>query len=114
MWNWRQLGSKQRLTDSDSRTDSTLPLLHPQVRQQHAEHVLRSDRLGDVSERVDGRTSDALLVRLEEVQQLEADSHPLSRRDELGSSVGLKTEGDSDSAKEEKIEWTTHRFDRSS
>ena len=49
---------------------------------------MRSDGLGDVAERVDGGAPDGLLVRLEQLQQLEADAHPLARRHVLGSAVG--------------------------
>ena len=43
---------------------------------------LRPDRLGNVAKRVDCRSADGLLVRLEHLQQLEADAHPLARRHE--------------------------------
>ena len=48
---------------------------------------LRPDRLGNVAEGVDGRAPDALLVRLEHLQQLEADAHPLARGHELCAAV---------------------------
>ncbi len=48
---------------------------------------LRSDGLGDVAERVDGGSADGLLVRLEHVQQLEADAHPLARGHVLVAAV---------------------------
>lgn len=76
------------LTDGDGTADTTLTLLNSQVGEEDAEDVLGTDGLGDVSERVDGRSSNSLLVRLEEVEELEADSHPLSGRDKLGSSIG--------------------------
>lgn len=85
----RELRALQKgLTDGNGTANTTLPLLHAQVRQEHAQDVLRTDSLGDVAERVDRRSSNRLLVRLEEVEELKADSHPLARRDELGSSVG--------------------------
>ena len=72
----RELRALQKgLTDGNGTANTTLPLLHAQVRQEHAQDVLRTDSLGDVAERVDRRSSNR-------------DSHPLARRDELGSSVG--------------------------
>jgi hypothetical protein len=86
------VGVKRRgkigLTDGDGTADTTLTLLDSQVGEEDAEDVLRTDGLGDVSERVDGSSSNRLLMRLEEVEELEANSHPLSGRDELGSSIG--------------------------
>mmetsp|Transcript_9934 Transcript_9934/g.17038 ORF Transcript_9934/g.17038 Transcript_9934/m.17038 type:complete len:221 (-) Transcript_9934:402-1064(-) len=67
---------------------AVLPLLHLQVVQQRRQHVLRADSLGDIAEGVDGGTADALLVRLEQLQQLEADPHPLPRRHKLRPAVG--------------------------
>ena len=45
------------------------------IRQAH----LRADGLSDVAKSVDSGTTDALLVRLEHLQQLKADTHPLAR-----------------------------------
>jgi len=64
--------------DGDGAADAGLPLLHAQVRKQDRKHVLWTQTLGDVAERVDGRTSDALFVCLEEVKELETDTHPLA------------------------------------
>ncbi len=41
-----------------------------------------------VSERVDGRPTDGLLVRFEKLQKLEADSHPFASRDEFTPTIG--------------------------
>mmetsp|Transcript_11483 Transcript_11483/g.22235 ORF Transcript_11483/g.22235 Transcript_11483/m.22235 type:complete len:601 (-) Transcript_11483:2097-3899(-) len=74
--------------DGDGGADAVLPLLHLEVVQQRSEHVLRPDGLGDVAEGVDSGAADGLLVRLEHVEQLEADAHPLARRNVLGAAVG--------------------------
>jgi len=79
---------KEKLTDSDRTTHSTLPLLNSQVGKKNREHILRSDGLGNVSERVDGGSTNSLLVSFEEVEKLEADSHPLSSGNKLGSTIG--------------------------
>lgn len=52
-----------------------------------AETRLRADRLGDVAERVDGRTPDGLLRRPQHVEQVEADPHPLAIRHHLRATV---------------------------
>ena len=44
-----------------------------------------SDGLGDVAEGVDRRPPDGLLVRLQQLQQLEADAHPLAGGHVLGA-----------------------------
>lgn len=80
----------ERLTDGDCTTHSTLPLLDLQVGKEDREHILGSNGLGDVSKRVDGRSTDSLLVGLKEIEKLEADSHPLSSGDELGSTIGCE------------------------
>ena len=49
-------------------------------------HV-ESAHLGDVAEGVDGGAPDRLLVRLEQLEELEADAHPLAGGDELGASA---------------------------
>lgn len=84
---FRRAEGRARLTDGDSTAHTTLALLDAQIRQQDTEHVLWTNRLGDVAERVDSRSSDRLLVRLEQVKQLEADSHPLAGRDEFCSTI---------------------------
>lgn len=100
------VGSRRR-TDGDRAADTTLALLNAEVREKNAEDVLGADGFGDVAERVDGRSSDRLLVRLEEVEELKANTativqcmfdsghtlegdspHPLAGGDELGSAVG--------------------------
>ena len=70
---------------------AVLPLLDLEVIQQRDQHILGPDGLGNVAERVDGGSPDALLVRLQHLQQLEADAHPLTRGHELGASVGDAT-----------------------
>ena len=57
---------------------------------QRRENVVGPDGLCDVSEGVDRRAPDGLLVRLQELQQLEADPHPLAGRHVLGA-WGRKT-----------------------
>ena len=52
------------------------------------EDILGTQPLGNITERVDGGTTDTLLVRLQEVEKLEADTHPLARGHELGAAVG--------------------------
>jgi hypothetical protein len=66
-----------QLTDGDRTAYTRLTLLNLQVGQQDAEHILRSDSLGNVTERVDSSSPDSLLVCLEKVEQFETDTHPL-------------------------------------
>lgn len=54
-------------SDGDSRAHSQLPLLHLQVIEQRDKDVLRTDSLRDVPKRVDCRSSNTLLVRLQQV-----------------------------------------------
>lgn len=75
-------------TDGDGAADARLAVLDLEVGEEDTQDVLRADGLGDVAERVDGGAPNRLLVRLEEVEQLEADAHPLARRDELCAAVG--------------------------
>ncbi len=74
--------------DGHGRVDARLALLHAQVVEQGGEHVLRADGLGDEAEGVVGRTADALFVRLQHVEELEADAHPLARVDAFRAAVG--------------------------
>mmetsp|Transcript_48184 Transcript_48184/g.114649 ORF Transcript_48184/g.114649 Transcript_48184/m.114649 type:complete len:308 (+) Transcript_48184:521-1444(+) len=74
--------------DGHGGAHAVLALLHLEVVQQHRQHVLRADSLGNVTEGVDRRAANRLLVRLEHVEQLEADAHPLLGGDELGPAVG--------------------------
>jgi hypothetical protein len=48
-----------------------------QVVEEDAEHVRRPDGLGDVAEGVDSGPSDGLLMRLEKVEEVVGDPHPL-------------------------------------
>mmetsp|Transcript_25028 Transcript_25028/g.71298 ORF Transcript_25028/g.71298 Transcript_25028/m.71298 type:complete len:651 (-) Transcript_25028:1818-3770(-) len=73
--------------DGDGGTDTQLTLLNLEVVQQGAEHVVRADGLGDVAEGVDGGAADGLLVRLQQLEKVEADTVPLSGRRQLGSTV---------------------------
>eukprot|EP00053_Salpingoeca_punica_P017422 m.167819 g.167819 ORF g.167819 m.167819 type:complete len:1096 (+) comp17202_c1_seq2:150-3437(+) len=73
--------------NGDGGADTVLPLLHLEVVQQRGKHILRADRLGNVAKGVDGRAADGLLVRLQQVQQLKADAHPLARRDKLCAAI---------------------------
>mmetsp|Transcript_146 Transcript_146/g.351 ORF Transcript_146/g.351 Transcript_146/m.351 type:complete len:636 (+) Transcript_146:233-2140(+) len=74
--------------DRDRRTHAVLALLHLEVVEKRDEHVLRANRLCNVAKRVDCRAADGLLVRLEHFEQLEADAHPLARRDKARAAVG--------------------------
>mmetsp|Transcript_47908 Transcript_47908/g.101821 ORF Transcript_47908/g.101821 Transcript_47908/m.101821 type:complete len:232 (-) Transcript_47908:2403-3098(-) len=65
-----------------------LPILHLEVVEQRVEHVLGPDGLGDVTEGGHSRAADGLLVRLEELEELEADAHPFLGGDEFGPAVG--------------------------
>ena len=69
--------------DGDCRADPVLSFLHFEVVQKSGEHVVGSDGLGDVTKCVDGGSSDRLLVRLQQFQQLKANPHPLSGRNIL-------------------------------
>ena len=66
-----------KLTYCNGRANAVLTLLHAQVVQESMQHILRANGCGNVSKRVDSGTSDALLVRLQHFQQLEADTHPI-------------------------------------
>ena len=66
-----------KLTYCNGRANAVLTLLHAQVVQESMQHILRANGCGNVSKRVDSGTSDALLVRLQHFQQLEADTHPM-------------------------------------
>ena len=74
--------------DGDGRAQTVLALLHLQVVQQRVHHVLRTQRLRDVPEGIHGRATNRLLLRVQHVQQVEADATPLLRRHELGTAVG--------------------------
>mmetsp|Transcript_24317 Transcript_24317/g.61665 ORF Transcript_24317/g.61665 Transcript_24317/m.61665 type:complete len:665 (+) Transcript_24317:276-2270(+) len=74
--------------DSHRGTDTQLTLLHLQVVEQRAEHIVRADCLRNVAEGIHGGTANRLLVGLEELQQVEADAVPLARRRQLGAAVG--------------------------
>mmetsp|Transcript_67790 Transcript_67790/g.141343 ORF Transcript_67790/g.141343 Transcript_67790/m.141343 type:complete len:562 (-) Transcript_67790:1430-3115(-) len=67
---------------------AVLSLLHLEVVEEHGQHVLRADGFRNVAEGVDGRAADRLLVRLEHVEELEADAHPLLGAHKLGAPVG--------------------------
>ena len=51
--------------DRDRRAHTALAFLDAQVRQQHLQHILWSNRLGNVAKTVDGRAPYSLLVCLE-------------------------------------------------
>jgi hypothetical protein len=67
--------------------DVRLALLHTQVHQQDGEHVLRTQTLGNVAERVHRRTLDTLPVCLEEIEKFETDPHPLACWHEFGTMI---------------------------
>lgn len=79
------------LTDSDGTTHPTLSLLHLQICQEDTQHILRTNSLGDITERVDSRSSNRSLMGLEQVKKLETDSHPFLSRDIFGTSIGNTT-----------------------
>ncbi len=70
------------------RANTRLSLLHAQIGQKHLQHVRRSDGTRNVAKAVHRSSADGLLVRLEQIQQLKADAHPLARTDELGAFIG--------------------------
>mmetsp|Transcript_40604 Transcript_40604/g.62474 ORF Transcript_40604/g.62474 Transcript_40604/m.62474 type:complete len:214 (-) Transcript_40604:895-1536(-) len=74
--------------DRNGRAHPVLPLLHLEVIQQHGQHILRPNRFRNVPERVHRRPPNRLLVRLEHVEELEADAHPLFRRHKLRPPIG--------------------------
>mmetsp|Transcript_34471 Transcript_34471/g.51075 ORF Transcript_34471/g.51075 Transcript_34471/m.51075 type:complete len:339 (+) Transcript_34471:347-1363(+) len=74
--------------DGYSGADTKLSLLNFEVVQQGAEHIVRTDGLRDVAKGVDRGSSNSLLLRLEQLQKIEANTIPLSRRSQLCSSVG--------------------------
>lgn len=47
----------------------------------------RRSYLGYISEGVDGRSTNRLLVRLQKLEKFEANPHPLPRRDELAAPI---------------------------
>ncbi len=59
-----------------------------EIGKKDAEHILRSNGFGDIAERVDGCSPNRLFMCFQQVEQLEADSHPLLRRDEFGAAIG--------------------------
>ncbi|KAI3477854.1 hypothetical protein L1887_60363 [Cichorium endivia] len=74
--------------DRHRRANTRLSLLHAQIGQKHLQHVRRSDGTRNVAKAVHRSPADGLLVRLEQIQQLKADAHPLARTDKLGALVG--------------------------
>ena len=66
--------------DGNSCAHPVLPLLNLEVVQQSDQHILRPNSFGNVAKCVDSGSSDALFVCLQHLQQLKADSHPLSGR----------------------------------
>lgn len=74
--------------DSHRSAHAVLALLHLQVVEQRGQHVMWTDGLGYIAEGVDGRPTNGLLVGLEQLEQLEADSHPFAGGHELGATVG--------------------------
>lgn len=60
---------------------------HFQVVQKGGENVVRSDGTSDISKGVDRGAPDGLLVRFEQLEQLEADAHPFASRNHLGAAL---------------------------
>ena len=77
--------------DGDGGAESVLSLLDLQIVEQRVHHVLRTQRFRDVSERVDGCATNALLLGVEQIQQIETDSRPFFGRNELGTAIGDST-----------------------
>mmetsp|Transcript_59835 Transcript_59835/g.142534 ORF Transcript_59835/g.142534 Transcript_59835/m.142534 type:complete len:391 (+) Transcript_59835:475-1647(+) len=65
--------------DSNRCADTQLSLLHFQVVQQSAQHIVRTDRLGNVAKGVHCRTTNGLLVCLQQLQQIKANAVPFTR-----------------------------------
>jgi hypothetical protein len=78
---------QESLTNGDSTAYTRLTFLHLQVGQEHRQHILGTDSLGNVTKGIDGRSSDSLLVRLEQIEELETNTHPFLGWDELGATV---------------------------
>lgn len=53
---------EEKLTDSNRTTDPTLSLLNSQIGQKYTQDILRSNSFSDVTETIDCRPSDGLLV----------------------------------------------------
>jgi hypothetical protein len=51
------------------------------------QYILRADGFGNVPKGADGSSSDRLSVGFQQLEKLEADTHPLFRRYEFGTSV---------------------------
>mmetsp|Transcript_22144 Transcript_22144/g.59274 ORF Transcript_22144/g.59274 Transcript_22144/m.59274 type:complete len:407 (+) Transcript_22144:133-1353(+) len=74
--------------DGHCGADAQLTLLNLEIVQQGAEHIVRSNGLGDVPKCVHGGSTDRLFVGLQQLEQVEADAVPLARGRELGAAVG--------------------------
>merc|ERR1711963_65923 len=68
-------------------TDSKLTLLHLQVVEKGAQDIVWSYCLCNVTKCVDGSSSDCFLVRLQQFQQVEANTIPLTRWCQFSTSV---------------------------
>jgi len=79
--------------DSDCRADPVLALLDSQVVEKSRENILRPDCFSDVAKGVNSSPSDAFLVRLEQVKEIETDAHPLTSADILRASVSNSAKG---------------------
>mmetsp|Transcript_74277 Transcript_74277/g.86204 ORF Transcript_74277/g.86204 Transcript_74277/m.86204 type:complete len:270 (-) Transcript_74277:22-831(-) len=74
-------------SNSNCCTDSVLSLLYFEIVQQSNQHILRTNSFGNITEGVDSSSSNTFLVSFEQVQQIEADSHPLLCRDVSCTSI---------------------------
>ena len=74
-------------SDCDGTTDTALTFLHTKVGEENRKDILGTQTFGNVTKRVDSRSSDALFVGLQQVQELEADTHPFSGRYKFSSTI---------------------------
>lgn len=58
----------EQFTDSNGRADTRLTILNLEVGKKNREYILRTDCLGNVTERVYSSSSDSSLVSFEEIE----------------------------------------------
>ena len=71
----------------DRRTHTALSFLDTKVGQKHLQDILWSNRSRNVPKAVNCRTSHSLLMCLQQIEQLKANAHPLTRTHKLGTTV---------------------------
>mmetsp|Transcript_29025 Transcript_29025/g.67289 ORF Transcript_29025/g.67289 Transcript_29025/m.67289 type:complete len:780 (-) Transcript_29025:1289-3628(-) len=79
-------------SNSDSGAHAILSLLHLEIVEEHRKHILGTNGLGNVTKSVHCRAADCFLVRLEHVQQLKTNSHPLLGGHKLCAAVRNATD----------------------